>query len=366
MNSTWNNSSLEATSEASSLSSSVGNISPIQQAVYSVVSMFAFFGNTLVILVFVWEKKLLKKSYNILILSLAIADASIGICLVTNPAYIYGNLFPYPESPVLGEIFCRFIWSRFLLFHLVMFSTYICLGLSADRWFAVVKPFSYCMTMTKRTVLSYILVSWVCSLATVSTAVIETVYLPSSRRMCEYRILAPGSTFRVLLAVFQITMMTFFPCLAMIALYIHMVGMVVTSAVTSQASKAKLRGKMTRMIGFVCFVSTICLTPNQITALLVFAGKMRPDSEEHHAVAFLTFATSCVNPVIYGLSNKNYRRSYKKILFLMCPRILTQRAEQENVIDMVNRRHKVEPTPNSVDENQNTTKQAKIMISNEH
>ena len=34
-----------------------------------------------------WEKKLLKKSYNILILSLAITDALTDICLVTNPAY---------------------------------------------------------------------------------------------------------------------------------------------------------------------------------------------------------------------------------------------------------------------------------------
>ena len=60
-----------------------------------------------------WEKKLLKKSYNILILSLAITDALTSICLVTNPAYIYGDLFSYPKSPALGEIFCRFIWSRF-------------------------------------------------------------------------------------------------------------------------------------------------------------------------------------------------------------------------------------------------------------
>ena len=60
-----------------------------------------------------WEKKLLKKSYNILILSLAITDALTGICLVTNPTYIYSDLFSYPKSPAPGEIFCRFIWSRF-------------------------------------------------------------------------------------------------------------------------------------------------------------------------------------------------------------------------------------------------------------
>ena len=47
-----------------------------------------------------WEKKLLKKSYNILILSLAITDALTSICLVTNPAYIYGDLFSYPKSPL--------------------------------------------------------------------------------------------------------------------------------------------------------------------------------------------------------------------------------------------------------------------------
>ena len=146
-------------------------------------------------------------------------------------------------------------------------------------------------------------------------------------------------------------MMTFLPCLIMIAIYIHMVGTVMTSAIASEASKTKLRGKMTQMIGFVCFISIICLTLNQITALLVYAGKMRADCEEQHAVAFLTFAISCVNPVIYGLSNKNYHQSYLRILLSMCPTVLTWRAEQEHVIYMVTRRQRVEPSPHSADEN---------------
>lgn len=78
-------------------------------------------------LLFVRERRLLEKSYNVLILTLAIADVMTAILLITNPSFVVGDAFPYPTNPVLGEIFCRVIWSRVFLFQLVFFSIYITL-----------------------------------------------------------------------------------------------------------------------------------------------------------------------------------------------------------------------------------------------
>ena len=110
---------------------------------YSILSIVAMIGNTLVILVFVENKKLLRKSYNILIRSLAVSDVMTALLLITNPAFVLGNVFPYPTNHVIGEIFCRFIWSRVILFQLVVFSAYICMALATERWYAVVRPFQY-------------------------------------------------------------------------------------------------------------------------------------------------------------------------------------------------------------------------------
>ena len=323
----------------------VDGISPLSQATYSIISAVAFIGNTLVILVFVWDKKLLKKSYNKFILSLAIADVLTAINLITNPAFVLGDEFPYPTSPFLGEIFCRLIWSRVFLFQLVTFSAYMCLGLTAERWFAVVQPHKYSGILSRSKVIAYIITSCAWSFLLTSSGVIETVYSPSSTQLCEFQFISRGSVARVLAGIFQITMKMFFPCLVMIGLYIHMVLTARGSAVASAASKAKLRGNMTRMVGVTCFILIICFAPNQIFLLLSYAGKTTLDSTTHHALALLTFISSCVNPVIYGLSNKTYRQSYKKILFALCPRMFGGSVREANGIGFVNRRQRVEPSP---------------------
>ena len=55
-------------------------------------------------------------------------------------------------------------------------------------------------------------------------------------------------------------MMVFFPSFVIIGLYIHMIVAVNLLAVAPAASKAKLRGKMTRMIAISCLVLTF-VTP---------------------------------------------------------------------------------------------------------
>ena len=96
MNSTLIMSSSTVTSPTSPLIKAVVGITTATQVTYSIICTIAFLGNTLVILVFVWDKKLLNKSYNILILSVAIADVLTAITLITNPAFVIGDGLPHP------------------------------------------------------------------------------------------------------------------------------------------------------------------------------------------------------------------------------------------------------------------------------
>ena len=85
------------------------------------LSTFGILGNTLTILVFARDKKLLKKSHNVFILCLAIADVLTSILLLTSPVMGLGDFIPRPTNRVLGEIFCRVFWSRVFIFQLVFF-----------------------------------------------------------------------------------------------------------------------------------------------------------------------------------------------------------------------------------------------------
>ena len=352
--SSFDNSSQEANSPSPSLSQSARGFTPHSRPIYSIVSIVAFFGNILVILVFVWDKKLLKKTYNMLILCLAISDVLTALLLITNPAFVLGDSFPYPTNRVLGELFCRLVWSRVLLFQLVTFSVYICLVLTAERWFAVVKPYQYSDAFGRRRVVRYIFLSWICAFSFAGSGIIESMYNPHSpTQICRYEFIGKGSVTRVLLGIFQAIMKMVLPCFIMIGLYIHMVITVNTSAVASAASKAKLRGSMTQMVGVACSILMICYVPNQIFFVLAMAGETELDTPTHHVTALLTFIASCVNPFIYGLSNKNYRHRYREILFGICPKVLGGRTRGEAKPYGVNSRlqRRVHPSPQEMEDN---------------
>ena len=355
MNSSFDNSSQETISPSPPPSKPAYAITPLSRAIYSIVSIVAFLGNTLVILVFVWDKKLLKKSYNVLILSLAIADVLTAVTLITNPTFVLGDSLPYPTNRVLGEFFCRVIWSRSILFQLVAFSVYICMVLTVERWFAVVKPHNYSNAFSRKNVMRYIFSSWVCAVLFGGTGMIETVYnTHSPNQICEFQFIGKGSVARVLLGILQVTMKMFFPCLLMIGLYIHMLSTVSRSAVASAASKAKLQGKMTRMVGVAAFTLIICYAPNQTIYVLAMAGKTKLNTPAHHASALLTCIASCVNPLIYGLSNNNFRKRYREILFAICPQAFGGRTRAPPGPQPVaaNRRQQrcVHPSPQEQDE----------------
>ena len=331
MNSSWpNNSSKEASSPSSTVSQTAPGSTPASQVIYSLVSIVALLGNSLVILVFIFDKKQLKKSYSKLILSLAIADVLTAVNLITNPPFVLGDSFPYPTGPVLGELFCRLIWSRAILFQLVVFSVYICLALTAERWFAVVKPHKYSDAFSRKKIMYYIFSSWVCAFLSAGSGMIETVYTASPNKICKFQFIAGGSVLRVVIGAFQVVVKMVFPCITMMGLYIHMIYTVKTSAAASAASKVKLRSRMTRMVGVVCCTLIICYAPNQILWVFALAGKVELDSKVHHTTALLTFVASCVNPVIYGLSNRNYRERYKEILVTAYHGVCGGRESQAN------------------------------------
>ena len=332
MNYSLNSSSNEATTLNPHGSNMDSGIDPVIRVCHVIICVTAILGNTLTIVMFSLERKLLKKSYNILILTLAIADVLTAIMVITSPAYVLGEAFPYPtKNHILAEIVCRFIWSRGLIFHLVFFSVYITLVLTAERWCAVVKPHRYTNVFSRRRVLGYILFSWAWSFLLISKHIIDTVYTPSSEKICQFKTTAQGSFVHVFLYGVQISLRVIFPCLAIIGLYVHMNVKINKSPVASAESKAKLRGKITRTVAVASSILIILYVPNQIVFFLAAAGKAELDTPLHHFSSLLTFITTCINPFIYGLSNKNYHQRYRKILFAMCPTAMGNGAKVEDV-----------------------------------
>ena len=64
-----------------------------------------------------------------------------GITILITPSLILpANLVNYPQG-FAGEIYCRVLFSQFLLFFLGVVSVYTVMFLSTERWLTVQYPF---------------------------------------------------------------------------------------------------------------------------------------------------------------------------------------------------------------------------------
>ena len=246
-----------------------------------------------------------------------------ALLLITNPAFVLGDTFPYPSNHVLANIFCRVVWSRVFLFQLVIFSAYICLALTIERWYAVIKPFRYGGIFDKKRTLAYIFSAWMWSLLLCGSTFFEVLYVPSNAptRRCKWQFFWGKQPLRAIVGIIQVLLKMALPSLSMLALYAHMLYKTSKSNSASTVSRAKMRGKMTRMVGAACLVLILCLAPSQTNYALAMAGKVRMDTKLHHALSLLVFISSCVNPFIYGLSNRNYRVGFQRLLCQKCNRV---------------------------------------------
>ena len=73
----------------------------------------------------------------------------------------------------------------------------------------------------------------------------------------------------------------------MLVLFIHMVHKTSLSTVASAESKAKMRGKMTRMVGIASLLLIICFAPSQTFYALAMAGITQLDSKIHTVLFWL-------------------------------------------------------------------------------
>ena len=146
---------------------------------------------------------------------------------------------------------------------------------------------------------------------------IDYSFNPSGNKPC-VRSDSRGTPFKTAWYAAQVVFKMVIPCVAMIGLYIHMTLKTIHSPTASAESKDKLKAKLTRMVTAASCTLIALYLPNQIVFLLSFMGKTELGKWLHKFTLFLTFMTTCVNPFIYGLSNKNYQQRYRRILSTVC------------------------------------------------
>ncbi|XP_078353292.1 galanin receptor 2a-like isoform X3 [Oculina patagonica] len=290
-----------------------------QRLFFAAVAIFSFTGNLFFIVLIVRNRKLMKNAYHVILLSLAITDMMTGMFLLLTPVYIIG------EQPALaGEnfgsaIFCYIVANQFLVFTFGIVSLYTVTLLAVERWFAVFRPLRYRTAFRPHRVQKYLITVWIISFVANSTHIIETKYFLHSgntTKRCVFNNRFAGNEARAAIGVVEICIKFLIPAGILLITFTRLYHFMKGSAVltTTRRSSYVALTRVTHMAAITALVMVLCWFPNQLFYLLFKLNVVQLNTPWHRVTVILCMFNSCLNPCIFLLSNKIYRKKAKELL----------------------------------------------------
>ncbi|XP_078275352.1 neuropeptides B/W receptor type 2b [Rhinoraja longicauda] len=281
--------------------------------IYSVICAAGLTGNTAVIYVILRGPKM-KTVTNVFILNLAIADDLFTLVLPINIADHLLRYWPF------GEAMCKLIIS---IDHYNIFSSiYFLTVMSIDRYLVVLATVRS-KKLPHRTHRSAKVVSlcvWLLvTLLVLPFTVFAQVYTdPMNRRSCVLgfpkpeRVWLQASRIYTLILAFAIPVTTI--CILYTAMVLRLRGMQLN---TNAKALDKAKKKVTLMVFIVLAVCLFCWTPFHVATLVALTTDLQETPLVIGIAYFITslsYANSCLNPLLYAFLDDSFQKSFKKLL----------------------------------------------------
>ncbi|XP_078691625.1 somatostatin receptor type 2-like [Branchiostoma floridae x Branchiostoma belcheri] len=283
--------------------------------IYAFVCFVGICGNSLVIYVVLRYAKM-KTVTNIYIMNLAMADTLFMIGIPFLAASFALRNWPF------GTVMCKIVLS---LDAINMFSSVFNLTvMSVDRYLAVVHPVKSADFRRPRIAKVVNVCVWVASIIVISPVIV--VARPTEEQdgslACNlnWSDTEEGMTFWSTVFIAYTFVIGFVAPLIIIAVCYTLLLRKVKSASAkagARGSRKRSRRKVTRMVVVMVVVFVICWLPFY-TLQLVNLNVQLPVTPfligSYHFIVTLSYANSCVNPILYALLSENFKKSYQKAI----------------------------------------------------
>ena len=238
--------------------------------------------------------------------AMCIFFSSSGIFLPLTPGYVISiTSFPVPRG-VTGEVFCRVFSSRYALFTMGKVSILNVMCLAIDRWYCIFRPMAYRRYFTRKKVSLYILVIWVCTCLLQINKFFEWKL---SGGKCS-KVKAPYGEKGTQAMIIIYSLIGFYvPCLIAWASFCHIALLFKTSLMARCYGKRQRAQQkaLLRMCAVTSITLTLCWLPAQTIYILSPFGITKIGSPLHRTGGIVALFNSCVNPLIYWMTNREYR-----------------------------------------------------------
>ena len=231
---------------------------------------------------------------------------STGIFIPLTPGYVVSIAsFPVPSGSA-GEIFCRVFTSRFTLFTMGKVSILKVTCLAIERWYCIFRPMVYKRYFTQKRLFLYILAIWVCTCLLQINKFFEWKLSGSK---CS-KVKAPYGQKGTQAMIIIYSLIGFYiPCLIAWASFAHISLLFKTSPMArcyGERQRAQQKALL-RMCALTSITLTLCWLPAQTIYILSPFGITKIGSPLHRTGGILAMLNSCLNPLIYWLTNREYR-----------------------------------------------------------
>ena len=191
--------------------------------------------------------------------------------------------------------------------------------LAVERWYAVFRPLGYRTTFRQQKVQKYLLVVWVSSFVVNSTHIMETKYNlhdNNTTSRCIFHPRVAGMEARAAIGVVEICIKFLIPATILLVSFTRLYRFMKDSAflTTTRRSSHVALTRVTHMAAITSLVMLLCWFPNQLFYLLFKVNVVQLNTSWHRATVILCMFNSCLNPCIFLLSNKIYRKKAKELL----------------------------------------------------
>lgn len=282
----------------------------LETGFYTLVLLLLLVGNFITLFIISFNRQM-RTIPNMLVASLAITDFLLGL-ISASPlgiSTLAASQWPFDDTA------CQY--QGYVAVTLALTSTQLLALMAANRYFRIVRPAKYRRYFTKKKTTIMILLLWFyCIWAPLP-------YLLSGHKM----VFHPSKFFCYLqidsgpFTAFMVTVYIGLPTCVIFYCYLRIFQTVrshntnfQTSGVASHTVNVE-EIKITRTLFVIVVFFNLCWTPVLLIDIAdTIRGTWTFPREVYVAYSFLATISSALNPIIYGVLNKNFQKEYRKIL----------------------------------------------------
>ena len=286
----------------------------LESGAYALILFLSFVGNFITLLVMVLNRRM-RTIPNMFVASLAISD----FCLGAFTACPLGLSVLVTSQWPFSDTTCQY--QGYIVVTLAAASIHTLALMALNRYFRIVKPAKYRRYFTKKKTIKMILVSWlygICCPLPYMLSGFKMVFHPS-KTFCYLQIDSDAFT------TFSVTVYGGIPSCVIIYCYLRIFKTVRShnnhfqNTATGSTTVNVEEIKVARAIFVIVVFFNLCWTPIFVIDLVdTFHGRWIFPREAYLSYTFLGTISSALNPMIYGLLNKNFQKEYLKILRCRC------------------------------------------------